>query len=46
MGAAFPSAAVMLVIPVTSSPTDTFPEAKILPVGISQPGLDRLSDYL
>jgi Protein of unknown function (DUF2459) len=46
VGAAFPSAAVMLIIPVTTSPTDTFRGAEIVPVGISRPGLDRLSDYL
>jgi len=45
VGAAFPSTAVMLVIAVTTSPTDTFPEAQIFPRGISRPGLDR-RDYL
>jgi hypothetical protein len=46
LGAAFPSTAVMLVIPVPTSPTDTFPGAGIFPLGISRPGLENLSDYL
>jgi hypothetical protein len=46
IGAAFPSTAVMLVIPVTTSPTDTFPGAEVLPQGVSRPGLDRFSNYV
>ena len=46
LGAVFPSAAVMLVIPVATSPAHAFPGADIFPLRISGPGLARLSDYL
>lgn len=44
--ATFPSASVMLVIPVFASPNAAFPGSEIFHLDVSQPGLDRLEEYL